>query len=51
MKQLIPFTDNNEQRVVIYMDFVRDAAPLAISLRQAGYDTCCYHGQKMSGHG
>ncbi len=29
---------------------MKDAAPLAISLRQAGFKTCSYHGQKMSAH-
>lgn len=47
-KQIIPIISNKEQRVIIYVDFVKDAAPLAISLRQAGYSTCSYHGQKMS---
>ena len=37
-------------KVIIYVDFVKDVAPLAISLRQAGYKTCAYHGQKMSAH-
>ena len=32
------------------MDFVKDAAPLAIPLHQAGYSTCSYHGQKFSAH-
>lgn len=49
-KQLIPFIDSKEQRVIVYVDFVKDAAPLAISLRQAGFNTCGYHGQMMSGH-
>ena len=29
---------------------MKDAAPLAISLCQAGFRTCSYHGQKMSAH-
>lgn len=49
-KQIIPFIESKEQRIIIYVDFVKDAAPLAISLRQAGYETCSYHGQKMSAH-
>ena len=49
-KQLISFIENKEQRVIIYVDFIKDVAPLAISLRQAGFETCSYHGQKMSGH-
>jgi ATP-dependent DNA helicase RecQ len=33
------------------VDFIKkDAAPLAISLRQAGFKTCSFHGQMMSGH-
>ena len=39
-KQLIPFIDSKQQRVIIYVDFIKDAAPLAISLRQAGFKTC-----------
>ena len=49
-RQLIPFIESDEQKVIIYVDFVKDAAPLAISLRQAGYKSCSYHGQKMSAH-
>ena len=49
-QQLIPFIDNKEQRVIIYVDFVKDAAPISIALHQAGFKTCSYHGQKMSSH-
>jgi len=42
--------NNKDQRVIIYVDFVKDAAPLAISLCQAGYKACSYHGQKLSSH-
>lgn len=49
-KQLIPFIESQETKAIIYVDFVKDAAPLAISLHQAGYKTCAYHGQKMSTH-
>lgn len=47
-KQIMPVIPSKEQRALIYVDFVKDAAPLAICLRQAGYNTCSYHGQKMS---
>ena len=49
-EQLLPFIENKEMKVIVYVDFVKDAAPLAIYLRQAGYKTCAYHGQKMSAH-
>uniref|UniRef100_A0A1X7U995 DNA 3'-5' helicase n=1 Tax=Amphimedon queenslandica TaxID=400682 RepID=A0A1X7U995_AMPQE len=39
-KQIIPYLENQEPNM----------APLAISLHQAGFKTCSYHGQKMSGH-
>lgn len=29
---------------------LKDASPLAISLRQAGFETCSYHGPKMLAH-
>ena len=41
---------SKDQRAIIYVDFVKDAAPLAISLCQAGYKACSYHGQKLSSH-
>ena len=41
---------SKDQRAIIYVDFVKDAAPLSISLYQAGYSTCSYHGQKLSSH-
>ena len=50
--QILPVigTKEEQKRIIIYVDFVKDAAPLAISLRQVGYSTCSYHGQKMSSH-
>ena len=49
-KQISHVISSKDQRAIIYVDFVKDAAPLAISLRQAGYSTCSYHGQKLSSH-
>ena len=49
-KALLPCIESKEMKIIIYVDFVKDVAPLAISLRQAGYKTCAYHGQKMSAH-
>ena len=37
-------------KAIIYIDFVKDVAPLAISLRQHGLESCGYHGEKMSTH-
>ena len=47
-KTTLPHISSKDQRIIIYIDFVKDAAPLAISLRQAGFSTCTYHGQDMS---
>ena len=41
---------SKDQRAKIYVDFVKDAALLSISLYQAGCSTCSYHGQKLSSH-
>ena len=41
---------SKDQQAMIYVDFVKYAAPLAISLCQAGCSTCNYHGQKLSTH-
>ena len=46
-KQISHVINSKDQRAIIYVDFVKDAAPLAISLRQAGYSTCSYHGHHM----
>ena len=47
-KTILPHISSKDQRIIIYIDFVKDAAPLAISLCQAGFSTCSYHGQDMS---
>jgi len=47
-QEIIPVIASKEQRALIYVDFINDTAPLAICLRKAGYNTCSYHGQKMS---
>ena len=33
-----------KQRTVIYTDFVRDVAPIAIALRERGLSSWSYHG-------
>lgn len=38
------------QRVIIYTDFVKDVAPLAIALSEKGINSCGYHGKGMSSH-
>ena len=45
---IIPWISSKDQRIIIYLDFVKDPAPLTISLRQAGYSTCSYHGLLMT---
>ncbi len=37
-----------ESKVIVYTDFVRDVAPLAISIREHGLESCGYHGEKMT---
>jgi superfamily II DNA helicase RecQ len=32
------------------VDFIQDVAPLAISLREKGLQSCSYHGDKMTVH-
>ena len=39
-----------KQRAVIYTDFVRDVAPIAIVLRERGLSSWSYHGKNMSSH-
>ena len=34
----------------MYVEFVQNVSPLAISLRQNGLSSCSYHGDKMSAH-
>ena len=48
--QVMKVLNGKDQRAIIYIDFVKDAAPLAISFCQAGYKACSYHGQKLSSH-
>ena len=43
-KKVTQVLGSNSQQAIVYVDFVKDAAPLAISLCQAGYSTCSYHG-------
>lgn len=38
------------QRAIVYTDFVKDVAPLAISLSEKGINSCGYHGKNMSSH-
>ena len=44
--QLLPYID--KKKTIVYVDFVQDAAPIAIALRQQGMSSSSYHGQKMS---
>ena len=37
-------------KALIYVDFIKDVAPLAIALRQCGHQSCGYHGTRMSAH-
>lgn len=39
-----------DSKAIVYVDFVQDVSPLAISLRQAGLKSCSYHGDKMTAH-
>lgn len=39
-----------KQRAVVYTDFVKDVAPLAIALRERGVSSWSYHGKNMSSH-
>ena len=39
-----------DSKCIIYVDFIRDVAPLAISLLQNGIHSCAYRGDKMSTH-
>jgi len=39
-----------DQRVIVYTDFVKDVAPIAIALRERGINSCGYHGKGMSSH-
>ena len=46
--QLIPHL--KEAKAIVFLDFIRDVAPLAISLQQNGLRSCSYHGDKMTVH-
>ena len=46
--QILPFIKTPESRVLIYTNFIKDTAPLAIALREHGLKTTSYHGQEMS---
>lgn len=39
-----------KERAIIYTDFVKDVAPLAIVLREKGLQSWSYHGKNMSSH-
>lgn len=39
-----------EHRAIVYTDFVKDVAPLAIALREKGISSWSYHGKNMSTH-
>ena len=45
---VLPILGNS--KALVYVDFVRDVAPLAINLRQHGHQSCGYHGENMSAH-
>ncbi len=38
------------RRAMVYTDFVKDVAPLAIGLQERGVNSCSYHGKNMSTH-
>ena len=44
--QIVPVI--GDAKVIIYTNFIRDVAPLAISLHQHGLESCGYHGEKMT---
>ena len=39
-----------QKRAIVYLNFVRDVAPVAIALREKGVRSCSYHGKNMSSH-
>ena len=39
-----------EERSLIYTDFVKDVVPLSIALREKGISSWSYHGKNMSTH-
>lgn len=48
MKVLADLIGN--RRCIIYLNFVRDVAPVAIAIRQLGLTSNSYRGRNMSGH-
>ena len=38
------------KRVMVYVNFVKDVAPIAIGLREKGIRSCSYHRKNMSSH-
>lgn len=39
-----------KQRAIVYTDFVKNVAPLAIALRERGITSWSYHGKDMTSH-
>ena len=39
-----------KQHGIVYLDFVKDIAPIANALREKCVSTCSYHGKNMSSH-
>lgn len=39
-----------DSKAIVYVDFVQDVSPLAISPCQAGLKSCSYHDDKMTAH-
>lgn len=39
-----------KQRAIVYTDFVKDVAPLAIALIENGISSWSFHGKNMSSH-
>lgn len=44
--QILPLLDNSKE--IMYVDFVRDVAPLAIAIQYSRHQSCGYHGKGMS---
>ena len=39
-----------KERAIVYTDFVKDVAPIAIALAERGMSSWGYHGKNMSSH-
>ena len=39
-----------KRRCIVYLNFVRDVAPVAIAIWHLGLTSSSYHGRNMSGH-